>query len=492
MTLIEGLIVGAVVIVFMKLGYFVWLALRHPEPVSADEVHTVMTEDCWPIRLFRHKPKGGQGEPVFMCHALATNHLNYELPHGHSLADALSAAGYDCWLIDLRGNRNSPAPKGRSRREAGVDDYLFKDVPAAIAYIREHTGYERVHWVGHSMGGMLMYAYEATFGREHLASAVTFGSPIGFGGTSLANHWYAVWLASRAPWILSAVIRGGTPFARIFKPQIPGMPINWENMHEKIGTTAYYNLLEAPPGGVADDMNRWAHKREWRMHNRNLDMTAAVRKIETPLLAFYAKSDPFVSLKDAEALFEALPNPDKRMIVLSKANGCANDYNHCDIVFAPAADREVFAHVIEWLEAHPADAQPAVVRRSARVESAARNAASILGLAAADLLAPATPAVKRKAASTKSAAKPKTSPAKKKSAAKKTAATSPAKSAAKPKAKPSAKKKVASSATKPKVAVKKKAATNSVKPKSTAVSKAAKKAPTKKAAAKLGVKKKSN
>ena len=36
-----------------------------------------------------------------------------------------------------------------------VDDHLFKDLPAAVALVLEESGARQLHWVGHSMGGML-------------------------------------------------------------------------------------------------------------------------------------------------------------------------------------------------------------------------------------------------------------------------------------------------------------------------------------------------
>ncbi len=458
-------IIGAVLVGvgLLKLAYFVWLSVRYPEPMLADEVHSVITEDTWPIRLYRHKSKLGEGEPVFLCHALATNHLNYELPAGKSLVSALTEAGYDCWTIDLRGNRNTPPPKGMSRRNTHVDDYLTKDVPAALSFILEKTGYDQLHWIGHSMGGMLFYAYQATLGNEHIASATTFGSPIGFKGTHVQDGAAIAWLAKTCPPLLSAVIRGAAPWAEWFKPQMPGLPINWSNMHPDLGARDYYNLLEVPPGGVAVDMNRWAIKRDWSMRNGELDVPAKLREGDTPLLAFFAPSDPFVKLPDAEDFMDNLPIDDKAMVVLSVEEGCANDYNHCDIPFSPNADIEVFVHVVEWLQEHPISTKPAAPKRSSRVASAAKLAADALGL---DVSVPTTaksngepieidvPTMKRTGktpSKKKAAAKPKTkSVAKRKTASKASPKSSTKKKAAKAKSKTKASPKKKAAAKKPK------------------------------------------
>jgi pimeloyl-ACP methyl ester carboxylesterase len=443
MHLLFPILAIVLVIIVVKLCYFVWLEAQFPEPMLADETHTVVTEDSWPIRLYRRTPASGSGEPVFLPHALGANHLNYEVPVGHSLVDALVEAGYDCWTMDYRGDRSCPPPKGMSRRNVHVDDYLTKDIPAALQHIHETTGYDQVHWIGHSMGGMLLYAYEALFGREQIASAVTFGSPIGFKDTRIKNAYLVAVLAAYCPPLLSAGIRGGSPFARFVKPQVPGLPINWDNMHEGVDTQAHYNMLEVPPGGVSFDMNHWAMSKDWKMLNGDLDVAAKLRKSQLPLLAFFSKLDPFVNLADAQDFMDNLPTDDKAMVVLSKEEGCDADYNHCDIPFSTNADIEVFPHVTEWIQEHPIGAKPAAPKRSFRVESAAKLAADALGLsdsapAAKNLSKPekpkAKPATKTPKAK-KSSAKPKAKAATKKAAAKK---PSKKKAATKPRSKPKA------------------------------------------------------
>lgn len=94
-----GLIVLAVL-------YAILLRVFNPPFERASEVHDVHTDDGWIIRLYRYKPDSEYGgEPVLMCHGAFANHHNFDIPEGNSLADYLCAAGYDCWLMDYRGDR---------------------------------------------------------------------------------------------------------------------------------------------------------------------------------------------------------------------------------------------------------------------------------------------------------------------------------------------------------------------------------------------------
>ena len=42
-----------------------------------------------------------------------------------------------------------------SRAARQVDTHLLADMPCVVATVLAATGHEQVHWVGHSMGGML-------------------------------------------------------------------------------------------------------------------------------------------------------------------------------------------------------------------------------------------------------------------------------------------------------------------------------------------------
>src|SRR5689334_21216797 len=68
----------------------------------------------------------------------------------------------------------------RGERHWNVDDLMRYDVPAILDYVRRETGHDRVNWIGHSMGGMLMFPYlelDPDGGRK-IATLVAMGSTI--------------------------------------------------------------------------------------------------------------------------------------------------------------------------------------------------------------------------------------------------------------------------------------------------------------------------
>ena len=107
---------------------------------------------------------------------------------------AHDASSPSCWVVSRAAVLFAPPPSAptdappptsasapaENVNDPTVDDYVLLDIPAALDYIRKTTGFSQVHWVGHSMGGMLLYAYDALFDGGAVASGITLGSPIGF------------------------------------------------------------------------------------------------------------------------------------------------------------------------------------------------------------------------------------------------------------------------------------------------------------------------
>jgi polyhydroxyalkanoate synthase len=385
-------------VVLAALTYFVALQARYPEPAHAHEIHIVSTDDGWKLRLHRRKAAHGGGDPVFFMHSLASNHLNFEVPHGYSLVDYLVNAGYDCWTFDSRACRDAMPPRRNMRSTSTVDDMLVLDIPAALRCIREVCGKPRVHWIGHSMGGMLFYAYDLKFSGEGLASAVTLGSPPGFKGYRHTPHDGIVWLNRRAHTLLSCAFRGLAPYFDFWRPVSRLVPINWDNVHSKLRASELFHAAEMPTPVIGEQMNGWASGKPWAMCHGTLDVESNLHRIATPLLAVFGGMDPFISQRRAREFFDAIENPDKQMIYLSRANGSSANYNHIDLAFARDGEREVFGPILEWLRSHPADGTARRPKTAKRRRAVAKTSPVETKLAAAKPVAKKVAAPRKKRA----------------------------------------------------------------------------------------------
>ncbi|TDP73868.1 alpha/beta fold hydrolase [Bradymonas sediminis] len=146
------------------------------------EHYEVRTEDGLILALRRVRPFGyvdavaGVARPaVMLLHGLAANHRGFHF-RGRSLAEWLTRRGFDVWLPELRGHGDSQF-HGVGWR---YSDYLRYDLPAIIATIQQHASSEKIHWIGHSMGGMLLMSYGILNPSAPIGQAIALGSALEF------------------------------------------------------------------------------------------------------------------------------------------------------------------------------------------------------------------------------------------------------------------------------------------------------------------------
>ncbi len=104
--------------------------------------------------------------PVILLHGIAVNADVWDLPdvvtdeyHYRSLATVLYEAGFDIWLVNLRGHGG---PNMRSEPPAGQDDwcvdhFIHYDLPAVVDHVT--AGGRRAFLVGASMGAITLAGY---------------------------------------------------------------------------------------------------------------------------------------------------------------------------------------------------------------------------------------------------------------------------------------------------------------------------------------------
>ncbi|HOV61525.1 MAG TPA: alpha/beta hydrolase [Candidatus Hydrogenedentes bacterium] len=359
MTILLSLIMWLILIVLVAalagMAYSAVLAARCGDPPGHGEEHYVETLDFWKIRLRRFPPSSGRGEPVLLVHGLNANGNNFARPVGYSMVDWLSACGYDCWVIDVRGTRYTTPPDGRSRNEITIDDFVYYDLPAALDYIRARTGYERVHWIGHSLGGALLYMYVLAHGEERIASGVTLGSPVTFEDATRNVPLWLFNVAVRLPRFGGEMIRCLVPFARNISVLAQAFPVNPANIHPRMTVADLYSMLDDPAPEVHRQILRWTRDGQIILGRGAVNVTRDYPKIGVPLLAFFAARDPFVSMTQADGFMASIQSRDKKMVVCGRAQGFFEDYNHCDLAFSVRGEEEIFQPIAEWLAAHPCD-----------------------------------------------------------------------------------------------------------------------------------------
>ena len=146
----------------------------HGRPV-ADERHPVETEDGWLLTLHRYLPADGavrQPVPIVLGHGINMNRTAFELSRRGSMARALAARGHDVFVAEYRGEPSARPPlrgdNARKRWAYTLMDHAQHDLPAIIDTAARLGRSDRVSWVGHSMGGILLYLYASLHGSGKL------------------------------------------------------------------------------------------------------------------------------------------------------------------------------------------------------------------------------------------------------------------------------------------------------------------------------------
>ena len=330
------------------------------------EIHYTAASDGWNLALRRYPPGGEapHGEPVLLQHGLGCSSKQFDLGVSRpgapvpSLARWLSGLGYDVWAGDLRGSGRSERP-GRHlkhRWDWAVDDFIEKDIPAFLDYILAHSRHDRLHWVGHSMGGILLLCHCAVHGASQIASGAAAAAGLDYSG---AGSRYDIIEPLKGLGRLVRRVPAGL-LARRFAPlfgRIPN-PLEASFCHSpNVAPVAVRAMLSGQydvSGEVLYQLASLFKPGGLRSLDGELCYSALIGNIETPLLMIAGEKDLQCSPSAAEKTFRRLPGSRHRMLVFGKSFGQPEHYGHFDLFTGLRADREVFPHLHEWLLAHPA------------------------------------------------------------------------------------------------------------------------------------------
>lgn len=337
--------------------YYTFLSRRYKWQESSDEIHFARTTDDKQIALYRYLPRGTARKkyPLLLCHGLGANRYNLDLGEKHSLARYARDEGYDTWLIDLRGNGLSeePALGNRFKYDWTFEDYLYRDIPAAIDTIKTKTGADKIVWIGHSMGGMLLYAHAQESGDRDIACGVALASPGTFAGyprlmsklSSLAG------MLKIFPAIHTrAIIRFILPFiglvksSRFIRDQFTVTNVDLDEVRY-----AAYNTVSNVSSPLLRQFADWILNATWRSVDRQTIYSDRFNAVTVPILFVAGGGDRLAPAHVVEYAFENTSSKDKELIVASRANGYADDYGHDDLVLGLKANEEIFVPVLDWI-----------------------------------------------------------------------------------------------------------------------------------------------
>jgi pimeloyl-ACP methyl ester carboxylesterase len=341
---------------------------RRPE---GDERHPVVTDDGWTLTLHRIPPAHGvprrSEPPIILGHGLMMNAACWSLSPGGSLPRRLSKLGFDVWIAEYRSTDSALAPPGDDtpgRWDYDVDDIASSDLPAIIAAVQELSGSSKVSWVGHSMGGIVLYRYAALHGCGALHRVVTLGTPVRYEHLRDILPWGMIpRLAPALPRLRSTSVRLAT---RLGLPAVALHPRPFAHFSGNFDNHTRREQLVLAHHALQDNATRIP---SWFLDRMDSGETQATSAVTVPLLVLGGLRDRLAPPTAVHAAFDDASGGVDGVKVYGERDGEPH-FGHSDLISSEGAVAVVVPDLVEWLSGaeptliagrvkrHPASASP--------------------------------------------------------------------------------------------------------------------------------------
>lgn len=303
------------------------------------------------VRLcLRHEPAQGPSRgAVLLLHGLSANDAVFHVP-GRSFAAYLAEHGLDCYLGNLRGAGPSEHPK----RPWSLDDHVTQDVPALIEAVQRASGRRELAWVGHSMGGLLLFFYAMEHPDAPIVRGVSVGSSIDYKVGGSVYEGLLRWLPLAAPLDfvpyglvcrLAAKVAGAGPRLPPERMNFHRPNVDRARLRHVLGTgfhripVALFRSLATTfsPEGFSRDAGKL----------RYLELTDRYR---VPTLFVGGERDVQARPASVRHTGERLGNhPDSRTLIVGEAQGQPVGYGHFDLLMGEHAPDDVWPQIRAFL-----------------------------------------------------------------------------------------------------------------------------------------------
>jgi pimeloyl-ACP methyl ester carboxylesterase len=330
------------------------------DPRSRSEhpiVEFARTADDWDLALHRYRSSRADLPPLLLCAGYACNRYFLDFDERYSLARFLARRGFDTWVLELRGRGYSESairsPRGRTWT---FDDLVRFDVPAAIAHVRARCAGRSPVWIGHSMGGMVMYAAlgEDTALAESVAGFVALASPVAFPpiASRLAHRLGEFLLFLPFPALLpqqSVLVALWSLVGR--SPRAAQVGMNPHNVDHATFGPALRHFICNVPRRKLQQFVRWSLTGTFQSADGCVDYRANLSRITTPVFVIGGAADQLATPGVVGLAYDRIGSPQKRYREFAKGPGVSADYGHVDLIFGLHAPDEVFPAISRWIEA---------------------------------------------------------------------------------------------------------------------------------------------
>lgn len=299
------------------------------------------TEDGWSAPLWRLPAKpGATGEPVILASGIGLSPRSLDLDPSRSLVKHLHDEGFDVYLFTHRGSPDARPPS--ESPAVDFDGIIAHDVPAAIAVARSLSGAQRVHWIGHGLGGQFLVGHIASDGLNDIAAGVLLSTPVRFEKLKATPRRIAA-VAKLLPesWRI--------PTRRIQEVlTVASRPSDLASLTLRMeGPMARALLTEAADdmsAGLIQQLATWHEHGQLTDRSNRFDYLEGLGGRKAHLLVVGSPSDNLCSLTAAKPAFERLAPGFGEWLELD------GGWGHLDLIAGADARRTIFPRLSGWLE----------------------------------------------------------------------------------------------------------------------------------------------
>lgn len=323
---------------------------------SSKDVIYVQTADNWELAICRYHPLDNTNgfkhkTPVLLCHGLQSNRLTFELDAENSLVRHLLGLGYPVYSMDLRGRGLSQQPgQGGKKYGWGFFDYLHYDIPTCIKAVCDDAEVDKIHYIGHSMGGILIASHAAITESPAIKSAISIGSGLDYSQSKsvlkklLPFHFNVARHLPAIPLFLPDKVMGFlTGWSKKGIDPALTVPNNVElDVYKKMVMTTFSPISEPvitqlSPALTEEQLGDSEHgKYQARLEEKGYPF-------------------PFLSMAGSRDLVCPLPATKTigtDWMGFGKKFGHQHEYGHMDLIIGKHVQNEVYPHISDWLEKH--------------------------------------------------------------------------------------------------------------------------------------------
>jgi len=313
-------------------------------------------DDGWALAV-HHRPGAPRRfrEPVLLCHGLAANRYTFDFDPPYSLAHALSAAGFECFTVEWRGTgKSSWPPPGHRWWDYSVDDHIQRDAPAALRLALERSGADRAFWVGHSLGGLIGYAFAEAGGGAHLAGLAALGSPVSFESDPILRRAIRIGSAAAWPFGLRERLMSLTlaPFLGRLALPLTDVVVNPEHIAPGVLRKVDARVISSMGRGVLLQLRDWVENDAFRSRDGKVDYRTELRRVRVPLLVMGGSRDRLAPPSALRMQHDLAGSEEKTLVIFGRDRGDRFDYGHGDLLYGTGAPLEIHPLLSRWLSEH--------------------------------------------------------------------------------------------------------------------------------------------